>query len=142
MTLKPLLNKEPEDHWLLAVIANAYYEKKQYETAYKYITDAVLIEPKCPLVLWNLASIFRMVGKQGDAIIVWGEIIKKGAKAIAYDKCGEGIARARSLVNDSKYMISKTYKELGNSVLAEGFKQAYLKNLSKGVQSNYDPATL
>jgi len=141
-TLQPILEKEPKDHWLLAEMASAYYEKRDYETAFIYIADAVSYQKDCPLVLWHLASILRMRDKQEDAITIWEELIKRGEKKLAFGKCGQGIDSARSLLADCKYMISKTYKELGNEKLANAFKEAYLKDIGEGASSIYKPSTL
>lgn len=141
-TLKTILEKEPDDHWLLAEMASAYYEKRDYETAYKYIAEAMSFQENCPLVLWHLASILRMRDRQEDAITVWEELINRGEKRLAYGKCGEGLDRARSLIADCKYMISKTYKELRKKKLARIFKDAYIKDIETGIESIYDPSTL
>jgi tetratricopeptide (TPR) repeat protein len=116
-TLNPILQKEPDDHWLLAEMANAYYEKRDYETAYKYIVDAMSQQENCPLVLWYLATIFRMRGQQDDAITIWEELINRGEEKLAFDECGEGLDWAKSLIADCKFMLSKTYNELGEKDL-------------------------
>lgn len=141
-TLEPIIEKEPDNHWLLAEMASAYYEKRDYEAAYKYIVDAMSYQENCPLVLWHLASIFRMRGRQEDAITIWEELINRGQEKLAFDKCGEGLEWAKSLIADCKYMISKTYKELGNEKLGNDFKVAYLKDIVDGVTSIYDSSTL
>jgi tetratricopeptide (TPR) repeat protein len=141
-TLKPVLKKQPNDHWLLAEMASAYYEKRDYEKAFEFIAEAVSQNENCPLVLWHLASIERMRDKPEDAITVWEELINRGEDRIAYDECGEGIERARSLINDCRYMISKTYRELGKQKLADHFKDEYLNEIKAGVDSIYDPKSL
>jgi tetratricopeptide (TPR) repeat protein len=133
------LAKTPDDHWLLAEIASAYYEKKDYDTAYKFIIEAVPLQEDCPHSLWHLASIIRMRDQQEDAITIWKELINRGEERLAYDECGEGLKKARSLIADCKYMISKTYRELGNEELAKIFKEDYLIDIAKGVTSIYDP---
>jgi len=136
------LKEEPNNHWLLAQMASAYYEKKNYEIAYKYIVDAMYYKENCPLVLWHLASILRMRDRQEDAITIWEELLNRGTQKIADDECGEGLVWAQSLLADCKYMISKTYKELGEKDLAENYKEAYLKDIEAGVKSIYDSFTL
>lgn len=141
-TLKSIIEKEPNDHWMLTQIASAYYEKGDYGTAYKFIVDAMSCQDDCPLVLWHLASIFRMRGRQEDAVTIWEELINRGEDKLAFDKCGEGLSWARSLIADCKYMISKTHRELGDEKLANDFKSSYLKDITDGVMSIYDPSTL
>jgi tetratricopeptide (TPR) repeat protein len=136
------LKQEPNNHWLLAQMASAYYEKKDYEEAYIYIGEAMSYQENCPFVLWHLASIFRMRDRQEDAITIWEELLNRGVEKIAFDECGEGLEWAKSLISDCKYMISKTYRELGKKDLAKNYKDAYLKDIEAGVRSIYDPHTL
>ena len=136
------LKESPDNDWLLAELASTYYEKRDYETAYKYIVDAMFYQENCPLVLWHLASIFRMRDRQEDAITIWEELINRGEEKLAFDKCGEGLEWARSLIADCKYMISKTYKELGESNLAESFREAYIRDIERGAKSIYNPSSL
>jgi len=84
-TIKPLLEKEHNDHWLLAEMASAYYEKRDYETAFMYIADAVSYQRNCPLMLWHLASILRMREKQEDAITIW-EVDQERGKEVSLRK--------------------------------------------------------
>jgi len=136
------LGNGKDDHWLLVMIGSAYYEKKDYDRAYAYIAQAMVLQQDCPLVLWHLASIFRMQDRQEEAISIWEELINKGENKVANDQCGEGIKEARKLLNDSGYMIGKTYLEMKEDELAKPFIKNYHKNIEKGMESIYDPDSL
>jgi tetratricopeptide (TPR) repeat protein len=140
--LTSFVSKDPDDHWLLAYMALAYYEKQDYDTALDYVTKAMALDERCPVVLWQAGLIFKMKSQKQVAIALFQEIIDRGWRSVAFDLCCSNYTAARSLVADCKYMISMTYKELGNRGMAEVYKKAYRDDVKKGVKTGFNPYSI
>jgi len=132
------LEEDPEDHWLLAELSNTYYEEHNYEKALHYVEQALRFAPKCPLVLWHYAGALDMLERDEEAINVWKKIVKRGVNSIAYGECGEGIRRARSFVNDSRYRIGLAYADLGKPHLAKKYIREHINNRGRNTPSSYN----
>jgi tetratricopeptide (TPR) repeat protein len=115
-----------------------YYEERQYVSALKYVEQASKIMPKCPLVIWDHASILDMLRREKAAIALWKKLIRRGGRSIAFDECGEGLRWPRSLINDCNYRIGKSYYDLGNERLARAFITKHLKGRQPGLRSLYE----
>jgi len=135
------LRKEPENHWLLTRLSLTFYEERKYDKALEVALKGYKIKPRCPLVLWDLAGAYDMVGKEKEAIKNWKKIIKKGEERIAYNECGEGLVWARSLINDSLYRIGLSYNDLGKYSLAIYYIQKHIMN-RKSIKSIYNLRTV
>ncbi|MEW6619835.1 MAG: hypothetical protein AB1422_10955 [bacterium] len=132
------LKKSPDDHWLVTRLGSIYYEEYEYEKSLELSEKAMKLAPKCPLVLWDYAGSLDMVNKNKEAIAIWKKLLKKGVEAIAYGDCGEGVRWARSLLNDCRYRISRSYEKLGNISASIRFLEEHIANRSPGIPSIYD----
>jgi hypothetical protein len=83
-----------------------------------------------------------MKSQKQVAIALFQEIIDRGWRSVAFDLCCSNYTAARSLVADCKYMISMTYKELGNRGMAEVYKKAYRDDVKKGVKTGFNPYSI
>ena len=88
------LRRQPDSHWLLTRLALTYYETFDYKRALAIGLQAYELAPQCPLVLWDLAGSYDMLRRHRDAIPIYRKLIRRGVESIAYDECGEGLARA------------------------------------------------
>ena len=131
------LSESPEDHWLLSRLALTFYEQFDYEKALEYDAKALSYAPHCPLALWGYAGSLEMLDRQNEAIKIYRRLIRRGAKAIAYGECGEGLARARGLVADSLYRVASCYESLGRRRQAAKFYEQHLAERGAGCHSIY-----
>ena len=133
-----LLKSDPDNHWLLAQLSSTYYEERNYEKAYEFITDAFVINPDCPFVMWHLAGTFEMLDRVDEAITIWEEILKRGVRKIAFGECGEGTKWAKSLLADCKYRIGFAYLKQENKKEALKYLKAYVIDVAKSIETIYD----
>lgn len=133
-----LLEITPDDHWLLAQLSSTYYEERDYAKAYEFITDAFVLNPDCPFVMWHLAGTFEMLNKTDEALVIWEEILKRGVKKIAFGECAEGMDRAKSLLADCKYRAGFAYLRQGNKKKALKYLKAYASDIAKSIETIYD----
>jgi tetratricopeptide (TPR) repeat protein len=131
------LRESPEDHWLLSRLALTFYEQFDYEQALDYDAKALTIAPNCPLALWGYAGSLEMLGRTEEAIKIYRRLVRRGAKAIASDECGEGLARARGLVADCLYRLAGCYESLGKRQQALKFYEQHLAERGAGCHSIY-----
>ena len=116
-----------DDHWLLTRLSAAVYELRDYEKAFEILQSALELAPNCPLVLWDLAGTYAMLGKYHEAISVYKRLIKRGVRSIAIDECGEGTSWAKSLVADCWHGLGICYQNLND---AENAVKCFCKHLS------------
>jgi tetratricopeptide (TPR) repeat protein len=136
--LEKLLEADPDSHWLLSRIALTYYEQKNYEKALEYEVQALELAPDCPMVLWGYAGELDMLEYDKDAICVYQKLLRRGSKRIAYGDCGEGIVKARSLVNDCRYRLACLYADTGDFSLAKKYINDYISHRNRNYTSIYD----
>ena len=98
---------------------------------------AYAIDPKCPLVLWDLAGTLDMLGREKEAIKIYRNLIRRGVDSIAFGECGEGLARAKGLIADCYYRLFSCYQSLGLKKMAQSFLQKHLSLRGRGCQSIY-----
>lgn len=132
------LKKNPKNHWYLTRLSGTYYEEHKYQKAREVSDKAVKLAPRCPLTLWDRAGILDMLGKHTQALAIWKRLLKRGTKSVAYGPCGEGLVWARSLLNDCRYEIADTCRNLGKPSQARLYIRSYMKHRSLGVKSIYD----
>lgn len=134
------LKKTPESHWLLARLGMTYYEERKYKKALEIEKRALKLAPRCPLVLWDYACTLDMLNNKVEAIRIWRSLLRRGEESIAYDECGEGIRWARSLLNDCKYRIALSYRDMGNKTMAIRYLKEHIASRSPGIPSLYSLA--
>jgi hypothetical protein len=79
-----------------------------------------------------------MLGRNEEAIQVYKGLLRRGVARIAYGACGEGIIKARSLVNDSRYGLGKDFADMGNFKLATKYIKQYLAYRAIGHESIFN----
>ena len=131
------LKKEPNDHWLLTQISEVYYEMRNYQKAIELSKKAIELAPECPLVLNDHALHLYMHEEDDKAIKIWDKLLKKGVEKIAQGECGEGLRNAKSLLNDVRIRIGKSYLETGQKEKALNYFQEHLNNRQRGLFSNF-----
>ena len=127
----------PNSHWLMTRLSSTYYEERKYKMALIVSKRALKLDPRCPLVLWDYACVLDMLGKEKVAIKIWQDILQRGEQAIAFDKCGEGISWARSLLNDCRYRIASSLLYIGRKMLGKRYMVEHLRHRRQGVRSCY-----
>jgi tetratricopeptide (TPR) repeat protein len=136
--LLELLKEYPGDHWLLTRISSTYFEEKNYVKALEYSEQALLVHPRCPLVLWDYAGTLDMLDRNDEALKVYQGLIRRGVSRIAYGECGEGIRWARSLVNDCRYQLGLIYASTGDFRLAGKYIKKHIVNRNRNCPSIYN----
>jgi tetratricopeptide (TPR) repeat protein len=131
------LKKTPNSHWLLTRLGLTYYEQKQYARALHIEERALRISPRCPLVLWDYAGSLQMLKRHKEAVAIYSRLIRRGARSIAYDECGEGLAWARGLVVDCHYRRGESYQALGRKRDALADLVKHLDGRGPGCRSIY-----
>jgi hypothetical protein len=127
----------PRSHWLTTRLSTTYYEERKYKKALVVSKRALKLDPQCPLILWDYACVLDMLGEEKSAIAVWKRLLRRGEKAVAFDKCGEGIRWARSLLNDCRYRIGVSFLDVGNKVLGKQYMVEHLRYRRPGIPSSY-----
>jgi tetratricopeptide (TPR) repeat protein len=107
------LADEPDDHWILAQIAECYYLTKQFEKALECAEKAWKSDSRCPMAIWLYAECLLRLKQFDAAEQLYRSLIRRGVNRIAYGQCGEGIRDARTVVNDSRYTLGiiQAYKD-------------------------------
>jgi len=131
------LRHSPRDHWLLTRLALTYYEQRNYRNALRHSEQALAIDPKCPLVLWDYAGALQLLDRHEEAIAVYAGLAKRGHRRIARDSCSEGLAWSRGLVADCFLRISDSLDDLGRSDDSHEMFAAHLDLRGPGCRSIY-----
>lgn len=108
------LKRDPNSAWLMTRICETYYEERNYSAALKYGKMAYRLRPKDPLILWNYAGSFDMLGKWQKASEIYERIIAMSPYKAGRVECTEGVVWARSIVNDSRYRLGLCWAKRGN----------------------------
>jgi tetratricopeptide (TPR) repeat protein len=131
------LKRDKLNHWLLTRLGSTYYEERNYKKALEITKRALLLAPKCPLVLWDYAGTLQALDKDLEAIQIYRKLIRKGIKRIATEKCGEGIARARGLIADCYFGLSISLFEIGKKKAGLKAFENHLELRGPGCRSIY-----
>ena len=130
-----LLKIEPNNHWILTSISSTLYEERKYKQALKYSQKAYLLDEKCNLVLYDYANVLDMLGLELDAIKLWKSILNKGLFNIAKGHHGEGILKAKIMMNNCRFRIGSSYLDIGDKKNAKKYLILHLKNRNRGLPS-------
>jgi len=136
------LKKDPESHWLMTRLAGTYYQEQDYKKALHLSQKAVALAPNCPLVLWDYTGALEMLGRHGEALRIYRRLIRRGARAIAYGRCGEGLGWARGLIADCHCGVAKCYARLGQRKRAFAAFEKHLEMRGPGCRSIYPISTV
>ena len=135
--IRSALKQDPDNHWLLTRLSLTYYEQHQYKRALLYVKKAMVLSPKCPLVLWDYAGCLHMLDRYEEAIDIYKQITSLGVDRIATGDCGEGKAWARGIVADSHYRTAKCHRERGDTKSAANAYRRHLALRGPGCRSIY-----
>ena len=135
--LEPRLKAEPNSHWLLTRLGTTYYEELDYRKALQLSRRAYKLAPRCPLVLWDLASTLEMIGEDRKALDIYKTLFALGPKGVAEEECGEGINWASALLTDCLYSAAGCLHRLGEQDAALACIQQHLEMRALGVKSIY-----
>ena len=135
--IRSALREEPGSHWLLTRLALTYYEERKYTRSLQYTTQALAIQPNCPLALWDHAGTLSMLGRMNEATNVYRRLIRRGVNSIAHGDCGEGLAQARGLVADCWYRIALCQRKSGSATAARKSLKHHLALRGPGCRSIY-----
>ena len=131
------LEGDPENHWYITRLSLTYYEQFDYARSLDLTTRALELAPNCPLVLWDHAGSLDMLDRPKEAIKIYNRILDRSLDSLAYDECGEGMARARGFKADSLYRIGLCHFYLGSIETAICFLVDHLAARGPGCQSIY-----
>ena len=131
------LRRDPRNHWLLTRLSLTYYEQKNYRIAHRFSLEALRLAPYCPLVLWDHAGSLDMLGRKREAIALYRRLIRRGVRAIAIGRCGEGTAWARALVADCYYRLAACLADVSQLKQAAHPLRRHLEVRGPGCHSIY-----
>jgi tetratricopeptide (TPR) repeat protein len=131
------LQEEPDYHWILLHIAETLYQEELFNEALDYAEKAFRIALHCPLAMWEYAEALDMVGRHEEAAVLYKKLIRKGVNRIFHGACGEGIMKARMIVNDSRYTLGIIYAGEGEFALAEKYVNQYISNRRRKYESRF-----
>lgn len=133
---KPLTG-DFDDHWFLTRIGLTFYEQRRYVEALDHSQRALVIAPKCPLVLWDLAGTHQMLGDHEQALRFYRRLTSRGVDRLAHGECGEGVAWARTIVADAHYRSASSLSALGRRRAAVNAVDRSLAMRGPGCRSIY-----
>ena len=136
------LRKKPDSHWLITRLSLTHYEERDYERSLAVLGRAYKLAPSCPLVLWDLAGTFDMLGRHDEAIAIYRRLLRRGVKSVAFGDCGEGIAWARGLLADCWYRLARCQKKKGRRFQALRCYERHLAMRGPGCRSIYPLLTV
>jgi len=96
-------------HYPLSNLGWAYYNKKEYELAEKYYSDALKLEPNFIIALQGLGRNYMAMGRISDAVAILEKAVKKYPRSAASYFY---LARAYSLSGEYKKTISAYNKAI------------------------------
>jgi tetratricopeptide (TPR) repeat protein len=130
--------QKPDSHWLLAQLAEGYYEERNYSQALNYSEQALQIAPHCPLVLWDYAGALDMLKRDEEAIQIYKKLIHRGVNRIAYGECSEGLLWARGVANDCHYRLGLLCARQSDFQAAGKYLKAHIRNRGRKCPSIYN----
>lgn len=131
------LRQQPDSHWLLTRLSLTYYEEHDYRRALTIGQRAYTIAPHCPLILWDLAGTYDMLGRYHEAIPIYRQLIRRGVESIAFGDCSEGLSRARGLVADCWYRLARCQRNIGHRMEAIRCYKRHIAMRGPGCRSIY-----
>ena len=135
--LEQRLQAEPKNHWLLTRLGTTYYEKGAYRKALELSEQAYKLAPKCPLVLWDLASTQEMLGDDSRAVKVYKDLFELRLEEASAEECSEGVQWLRSLLSDCFYSVAGCLFRLSVHDMALWFIQQHVEWRMRGARSIY-----
>src|SRR5689334_21484 len=98
--LRAALKRSPDHHWYLTRLSWVAACQGRGAEAVRYSRRALMIQPRCPLALWDYAGALHAAGRSAMASPIYHRLIRRGVEGLAHGTCGEGVRWARGLVAD------------------------------------------
>jgi tetratricopeptide (TPR) repeat protein len=135
--VRGLRRADPDDHWLMTKMAQAYCGERKYAEALRWSRRALALAPKCPIARWDYAGINWESRRKAAAFRVWEKFINGGARACMRGPCGRSRAWARSLITDCHLMEGWYFEHRGNLAGAIRKLRLYVRRRESGSGSSY-----
>jgi predicted Zn-dependent protease len=129
------LQDNPDDHWLLVQLSEVHYLQHQHEKAVEYGEKAFDSEPRCPLAVWQYAEALHAVSRDDEASSLYEQLLRRGINRIAYGMCGEGLPKARSLINDTQFAVADICAEKGDYKRAKRYLIQHIADRGRNCRS-------
>ena len=98
--LRSWLEADPDDHWVMAKMAQTYEEQRQYWTALNWAIHLLRIRPRCPIALWELACILNEERRLDPVAADYRTWIERPSRSYTTGPCDQSRAWAERSVSD------------------------------------------
>ena len=128
------LKREPCKPYLLARLAHAIYEQRQYRRALQWVDKALSLHAGDPDYKSLRAMILIMLDRHDEAEVILRQLLRAGAKRIGTIDCQEGVVWARGLLNDCRFDMARIEVDRGNLSAAKRWLSAYERHQRAGAK--------
>ena len=137
--LKRYASKYPNEYYIFQQLAQTYYIESigQYQLACQCAEKAFNMEPDDDLNIYTYACSLYYVGRLEESFDLFSRITSKDVDAIAYGEHGEGLLYAKSLINDSIYMMGVICQDKHQYKEAKELFMKHLVNRRRGQYSDF-----
>ena len=137
--LKRYASKYPNEYYIFQQLAQTYYIKciGQFQLACQCAEKAFNMKPDDDLNIYTYACSLYYVGRLDESFDLFSKITSKDVDAIAYGEHGEGLLYAKSLINDSIYMMGVICQDKLQYKEAKELFMKHLVNRRRGQYSDF-----
>ena len=137
--LKRYASNYPNEYYIFQQLAQTYYIKciGQFQLACQCAEKAFNMEPDDDLNIYTYACSLYYVGRLDESFDLFSKITSKDVDAIAYGEHGEGLLYAKSLINDSIYMMGVICQDKLQYKEAKELFMKHLVNRRRGQYSDF-----
>ena len=137
--LKRYTSKYPQEYYFYQQLAAVYYIESigKYSLACQYAEQAYQMEPNDNLNIYTYACSLYYVDRLEESFDLFSEIASKDISTIAYGEHGEGLLYAKSLKNDSIYMMGPIRQKQQKFEEAKELFTMHLNNRKRGLYSDF-----
>ena len=137
--LKRYASKYPNEYYIYQQLAQTYYIESigKYQLALKCAENAFNMEPDDDLNIYTYACSLYYVGRLDESFDLFSKITSKDVNVIAYGEHGEGLLYAKSLINDSIYMMGVICQDKLQYNEAKELFMKHLVNRRRGQYSDF-----
>ena len=137
--LKRYASNYPNEYYIFQQLAQTYYIKciGQFQLACQCAEKAFNMKPDDDLNIYTYACSLYYVGRLDESFDLFSKITSKDVDAIAYGEHGEGLLYAKSLINDSIYMMGVICQDKHQYKEAKELFIKHLVNRRRGQYSDF-----
>ena len=137
--LKRYASNYPNEYYIFQQLAQTYYIKciGQFQLACQCAEKAFNMKPDDDLNIYTYACSLYYVGRLDESFDLFSKITSKDVDAIAYGEHGEGLLYAKSLINDSIYMMGVICQDKLQYNEAKELFMKHLVNRRRGQYSDF-----